>query len=234
MKKIERETIMKRVVSYEHQTLKSANPLARFAHQMRYRNALIEASKHALAGATVVDFGAGTGEFLHQLRGKRPDLKLIAFEPFMPITYPEIQAFCSTDEIENESVDLLCAFETFEHLTPSFQAEFIKLARRVCRVNAKIIISVPIMQGLALPFKEINRVVMFRRFSDYSAYELLCGTVGLSVDRAANILTSHKGFDHRLLFDELISKFKVVDQFYSPIRVFPWWCNSQAFFVFSL
>jgi hypothetical protein len=220
--------------SYELQTLKSPNPLTRFAHHVRYKNSLGLVNAYAKNGATILDFGAGEGELLHQLGASRPDLRMFAFEPFENIAYPEIQRHTSIDDVASNSIDVLSAFETFEHLTPDYVDQFILQARRICKADAKLIVSVPIMQGVALPIKEASRAILLRRFSDYSLVELIRGTCGLKVDRTADILYSHKGFDQRTLFRRLDLEFQTVNRFFCPIRALPWWCNSQAFFVFAL
>jgi 2-polyprenyl-3-methyl-5-hydroxy-6-metoxy-1,4-benzoquinol methylase len=223
---------MRRDVPYEMQTLKNPNPVARFAHQARYRTCLSLVKHYAPTGATVLDFGAGQGEFLHQLGSSRSDLQMFAFEPFMHIDYPEIQTRASMDHFESDSINVLCAFETLEHLAHDYIDQFISQTRRVCKASAIIIISVPIMQGIGLPIKEASRAILFRRLSDYSLTELIRGTCGLQVNRATNILTSHKGFDQRTLYRRLSIEFQTVNRFFGPIRALPWWCNSQAFFVF--
>lgn len=221
-------------ISYETQTLKNPNPLARFAHQARYRTSLNLVKHFAPTGATVVDFGAGQGEFLHQLGRVRSDLRMFAFEPFMHIEHPEIQTRTSMDHFADHSIDVLCAFEIFEHLAPGFIDQFVSQARRICKASTTIIISVPIMQGIGLPIKEVSRAILFRRRSDYSLGELLRGTFALSVNRPTDILTSHKGFDQRALYSRLSTDFQTVERFFGPIRILPWWCNSQAFLVFKL
>lgn len=222
-----------RSISYEKQTFDSPNPLARFAHRTRYKNALGLVNSASPPGAIVLDFGAGTGEFLHQIGLERPDLRRFGIEPNGPLAYPEIATRGSLDEFADESVDLLCAFEVFEHLEVEHIEDFVRQSRRICKGDGKIVISVPIMNGVALPIKEASKSILFWRPSDYSFTELLRGTFGLPVDRTEEILYSHKGFDHRTLFDRLGRDFRSVDRFYSPVSALPWWCNSQAFFVFS-
>jgi hypothetical protein len=90
------------------------------------------------------------------------------------------------------------------------------------------------MQGAALPVKQAVRSVLFRRYSDYSIGEIARGVVGLPVDRAKDILLSHKGFDHRVLADLLTTRLRLLQTIYSPFRNLPWWSNSQAFFVLSV
>lgn len=224
---------MSREVPYEVQTLNHPNPIVRFAHQARYTNSLNLAVRLLPRGGAILDFGAGQGEFLHRLAGQRPDVRLIAFEPYMELKYQEIENRLTMEEVEPNSIDFYCAFETLEHVSDKQIEYFIAEGKRVCRPNAKIVVSVPIMQGVILPIKEVSRSLLFRRFSDYSIVEMMKGIVGMKVSRAENILWSHKGFDQRRLYDRLQAAFGPEERFYSPFRHLPWWCNSQAFFVFD-
>jgi Methyltransferase domain len=225
---------MSREVPYEVQTLKHPNPIVRYAHQARYSNSLSLAARLLPQDGAILDFGAGQGDFLHQLAASRPDVRLNAFEPYMKLKYPEIENRLTMEEVERNSVDFFCAFETLEHISDEQVEYFIAEAKRVCRRNAKIVVSVPIMQGMILPIKEVSRTILFRRFSDYSIAEMMKGIFGMHVDRADNILWSHKGFDQRVLYDRLKDKFSQIERFYSPFPILPWWCNSQAFFVFEV
>lgn len=224
---------MSREIPYEVQTLNHPNPIVRFAHQARYKNSLDLAVRLLPRDGVILDFGAGQGEFLHRLAQLRPDVRLIAFEPYMDLKYDEIERRLTLAEIESNSVDFYCAFETLEHVPDQVLEDFIAEGKRVCRPGAKVVVSVPIMQGAVLPIKELSRSILFRRFSDYSAVQMIQGIFGLQVPRAGNILLSHKGFDQRKLYDRLKVTFGPQERFYSPFRYLPWWCNSQAFFVFD-
>jgi hypothetical protein len=225
---------MSREIPYEEQTLDHPNPIARYAHRKRYANSLQFVDGALPHGGTVLDFGAGQGELLHRLASRRPDARLLAFEPFMTIKYPEVLACDSMDMIETRSVDVLCAFETLEHVSDQQITAFMDQALRVCKPDARIIVSVPIMHGAILPVKQVIRSILFRRFSDYSMVEMVRGLLGLRVDRAKDILLSHKGFDHRILAALLQTRLELLQRSHSPFRGLPWWCNSQAFFVLSL
>ena len=72
---------MSKEIPYEEQTLNHPNPIARFAHQARYSNSLSLVVKALPPDGTILDFGAGQGEFLHRLGSLRPDARLLAFEP---------------------------------------------------------------------------------------------------------------------------------------------------------
>lgn len=222
-----------RYVTYDKQTYDNPNPLARFAHRRRYQHALSLALDSAGPRATIVDYGAGWGDFLHRLAVVKPDSRLIGIESNGPLAYPELETRASMEEFEDESVDCLCAFEVLEHLDTAHIERFIEQARRICKLNARILISVPIMKGLALPVKEASRSLLYRRFSDHSVGELIRGTLGLEVARTDRLLHSHKGFDHVALFRRFTRDFRNIRRFHSPMPRLPWWCNSQAFFVFS-
>jgi hypothetical protein len=149
-------------VPYARQTLDSPNPMARLAHRARYRHSLRLGASLAPQGGTVLDFGAGTGEFLHQLGSMRPDLHLLAIEPYMAISHPGIENASDFERIGTGSIDLLTCFETLEHLHTDALDSFVAGAKRVTKMGSSIIISVPIMQGLMLPVKELNRMVLER------------------------------------------------------------------------
>jgi ubiquinone/menaquinone biosynthesis C-methylase UbiE len=224
---------MSREVPYEEQTLNHPNPIVRYAHETRYNNSLDLATRLLPEGGAILDFGAGQGEFLHRLAAARPDVRLIAFEPYMDLKYAEIERRLTMQDVEANSIDFFCAFETLEHISDEQIDSFIAEAKRVCRHNGRIVVSVPIMQGAILPIKEVSRSILFRRFSDYRFVELIKGILGMQVARADNILWSHKGFDQRALYNRLKAEFRPVERFYSPFRKLPWWCNSQAFFVLA-
>lgn len=220
-------------ISYDEQTIAHPNPIARFAHKKRYENSLALVGKQIHPGATVLDFGAGQGEFLYKLKCLHPGVHAIAYEPFQTSKY-DIEYVTSIDSIESDTVDVLCAFEVIEHLTDNSFTEFIRQAQRICKPDGRLIISVPIMLGLALPVKEAVRSMLFRRPSDYNLIDIFRGTFGFPVTRTSNVLYSHKGFDFRNIFKSLSVKFKCTQVTLSPFASLPWWCNSQAFYSFSI
>ena len=225
---------MGKSVSYDRQTIGSPNPLARFAHRSRHRLSLSLVERHAPPGGLVVDFGAGTGEMLHLLGARRPDLQRAAIEPYMQVRHEGFPHHASLARLEPATVDVLTAFEVLEHLSEPDIAGFIADALRVCKPGATLIVSVPIMQGLALPLKELNRALLFRRPSDHSVPELFRAIAGYPVPRAADIRRSHKGFDHRALRTRLEHALDLQSHFSGPLTALPWWANSQSFLVFTV
>lgn len=227
-----------RTVDYRTQTLDTPNPIARYAHRQRYR-----ASFERVAGAgtngdgggvrrggTVLDFGCGQGDFLHELAALRPDLTLLGFDPESGHVADRYTPIDDMAAVPSGSVDMVCCFETLEHLYPDEIASFAAEAIRVLAPGGEVAISVPVIGGPTLLLKEANRAVLFRRRSDYSARELLAASLaGRPAPRPTDIRASHKGFDFRRLFEVLGERFEVVDTSYTPFPALPWWLNSQVF-----
>lgn len=221
---------MSRIVSYEAQTLENPNPIARFAHTQRYARSVALAGRLLPQGGTIVDFGAGTGHMLSTLHRSRPDVRLIAIEPFMPpspdpaITY--LGALSQVSEVE-----LVTCFEVIEHLLGDEVEAFLDGARRAIRRDGRVVISVPIMQGPVLPLKVLSGAALHRRRPEYSLGQLARGTLGLSVPRVAGSRHSHRGFDFRELRGKILKVLDIEQEFYSPFARLPAGLNSQAFFV---
>lgn len=222
---------MSRKVSYAQQTYDSPNPLTRFAHRSRYKLSLDLADRLLPKGGSFVDFGAGQGAFLHQFSLRRPDAELVAIEPYMEITFPNIRRVEAIGKLAAASVDVVAAFEVLEHVTDDQLDDFLAETRRVLRPGGRLLITVPIMYGLALPAKEVSRALLHRRLGDTGPLEMAKGTLGFPITRTPNRLSSHKGFDFRALRAEVGKAFRIVEQGYSPFASLPWWTNSQAVLV---
>ncbi|MBR1219995.1 methyltransferase domain-containing protein [Bradyrhizobium sp. U87765 SZCCT0131] len=217
-------------VSYDRQTINSPNPLARYAHRSRVARSVALVEQHLPLNGNVVDFGAGTGLLLSSLGERRPDVGLFAIEPYMPPARDPRLHYLHDFAALAVRPDVVSAFEVCEHLSDSETALFLANAWDALKQEGHLIISVPIMVGGALLLKELNRAVLFRRASDYSASELMAGTLGRTVPRPADRGPTHKGFDFRWLRDQLRQRFVVEEQILSPLPL-PWWANSQIFFV---
>jgi hypothetical protein len=218
------------MVSYDRQTVNSPNPLARFSHRSRVRKSVSLGEKHLPQNGIVVDFGAGTGQFLSALSDQRSDATLFAIEPFMPPSVdPRIQYISNFGSL-SLTPDLITAFEVCEHLTDVETEQFLFDAGSSLKVGGTLIVSVPIMVGGALALKELNRSITHRRASEYSFSELLAGSLGRTVERPTNRRPTHKGFDFRWLREKLRSHFDIENETFSPLPL-PWWANSQVFFI---
>ena len=181
-------------VSYERQTLSHPNPAARYAHAKRLQAGLALTEHAARRGACVLDFGAGSGAFLTALGHVRPDLTRIAVEPFMRLAASDVRHETTLDPIGESSVDVLTCFEVLEHLDDALLPGVLAGFGRVVRPGGTVIVSVPIMQGAALPLKELSRALLFRRPSDHTVGELVASTFGFVASRAADRLRSQRFF----------------------------------------
>jgi 2-polyprenyl-3-methyl-5-hydroxy-6-metoxy-1,4-benzoquinol methylase len=219
-----------RSVSYAAQALDTPNPIARYAHRRRYEASFARVTGEVRDGGTVFDYGCGQGDFLTTLADLRPDLTLIGFDPE---SGHEAELYTPVDDpaaVEQASVDLLCCFETLEHLYDDEIASFLDTADRVLVPGGEVLVSVPVIGGPTLLLKEANRAVLFRRRSDYAARELLAAAfAGRPAPRPDDIRVSHKGFDFRDLLARLGERFDLRDVAYSPFPALPWWLNSQVF-----
>lgn len=220
-----------REISYEEQTVNSINPLARFAHRTRMT---VATERHRSMPRTRNRGGLrrGTGPFLHTLGESRRDITLIGHDKFMAPAFAEVKYAESLDTVASHSVDVLTAFEVCEHLYPREVDALLDDAARILKPDGALVISVPIMYGLAIAPKVSNWMIRSRTLkSEYTPAELLKSMIGMRVSRPANPRTTHKGFDFREL-RELVSERFVVDAVHtSPVPHAPWWISSQYFMV---
>jgi SAM-dependent methyltransferase len=221
---------MARKIEYRRQTVDTRNPIARFAHRQRYAHSLEQVARSVRDAGAVLDYGCGDGTFLNALADLRPDLTLYGYDPESDHVADRYQAIDDVGALADRSVDMVCCYEALEHLYDKEIAAFAGDSLRVLGDGGEVSISVPIIGGPTLLLKELNRMVMFRRRTDYTAGELLrAAFLGRSAARPDNIRVTHKGFDFRALIDRLSEDMEVVDRGLSPFARLPWWANSQVF-----
>jgi SAM-dependent methyltransferase len=221
-------------VSYERQTVNSPNPLARFAHKSRIARSQAIAKRHLPKEGAFVDFGAGTGLLLHQLRQDYPNADLIGIEPFMASSYPGSARYLpSLADLAPLSVDAIGVFEVCEHLNESQIRDFLGHCQRVLRPDGRLLVSVPIMYGATVPLKTFNHVALHHN-TDYSFMDVVRSTLGVAIKRPEEKLTTHKGFDFRWLKRLIGQSFEIQSMQCSPLPALPWFLNSQIFLVCGL
>jgi 2-polyprenyl-3-methyl-5-hydroxy-6-metoxy-1,4-benzoquinol methylase len=221
-----------REISYQEQTVESGNPLARFAHRTRLTMAIDLVNKRCERYGTVVDFGAGPGLFLHTLGEQRPDVTLIGHDPYMAPAFPEVKYAETLSGVASRSVDVLTAFEVCEHLYDNELYGMLADASRILKPSGALVISVPIMYGLAIAPKVSNWMIRGRTFrSEYTAGEVFKSMIGIHVDRPLNPRVTHKGFDFRDLREIVGRTFDIEAVHLSPVPHMPWWVSSQYFMI---
>lgn len=217
-------------VAYGQQTFNARNPLVRYAHRSRAKKSLDLILDHLPMKGTIVDFGAGEGHILSLVNQRCPEATLYAVE-FKEIQKPYIQQVSDLAELPQNSLDLVTSFEVCEHLYETEVEKLIADAHSILKPTGKFILSVPIMYGLTLLPKELNKMVMHRRGADYSLADLSDAVLGRPIPRPEDPRHTHKGFDFRWLQQKLEQKFEITQRLYSPFPQLPWGINSQCFWI---
>tara|TARA_B100000242_G_scaffold16397_1_gene10093 strand:+ start:79 stop:759 length:681 start_codon:yes stop_codon:yes gene_type:complete len=220
-------------VDYDKQTVNAKNFFARYAHRSR-----LKISENIIQNLiynekiTILDYGCGDGNFLNNLSKKYSNCNLIGYDPYSTIVHKLFKLCKNLDQINNNSLDIVCCFETLEHLDDNEFNFFINSIKNKLKTDGKLIVSVPIIGGLTLILKEINRAMMFKRKSDYSFKEFfLASFFNKSPKRPDNIKTSHKGFNFQLLENKLRIKLNIKSKILSPFKHAPWFLNSTILYV---
>ncbi len=225
-------------VSYEKQTVDSPNPIARFAHRTRLKKSKRLLMPYLTDSAVLLDYGCGQGKFLHDvaadINGQRPRVELLGYDPYMDAQYDGYRIVSDPTAIAAQSVTILTCLEVCEHLTDSETQEFIDFALYALAPNGKLLVTVPIMTGPAVLFKELSRSILFRRRSDMTASELFkAAFLAIPARRADDVKTSHRGFDWRATQRTLLESFRCVDIEFSPLPLKgPYW-QSQILMLFE-
>jgi 2-polyprenyl-3-methyl-5-hydroxy-6-metoxy-1,4-benzoquinol methylase len=223
----------RRMPSYARQTVESPNPIARFAHRKRYEASLRVTEAVCRSGATLLDYGCGDGTFLRMLASRRPDVRLLGYDPYAVhdgVGYVKVESLTGLGRV----ADVVTCLETLEHLDDDEAAGFLAQLGTAMRPGGCLVVSVPIIGGPTLLLKEVSRVIMHRRRSDYRVGELLAAAaMGRPAQRPADIKSSHKGWDFRDVLPMITAaSFDCVRTVYSPFERLPWWLNSQIIYVF--
>jgi len=222
-------------VSYNEQTLNTPNPIARFSHKARYKFSFDETQRYLSNNGVLLDFGCGDGSFLNKLAMMRSDAVLYGFDPESNQSVESYTKINNLNDLGDQSIDVVCCFETLEHLYAHEREHFYTDVRRILSKNGKVVVSVPIIGGPTLILKVINGMILFNRRSEYSFKELLSASfLGKPALKPENPRVTHKGFNFRDIEEELSSKFKTVEKMYSPFPLLPWFLNSQFFLILSV
>lgn len=224
-------------VPYERQTFDHPNPLARFAHRARFRKSKALVQPFLRNAATLLDYGCGQGRFLHalaaDLKATRPAVTLLGYDPYMSAQYDGYRVVSDPADIAPASVDIITSLEVSEHLTDPETREFIDFAVRTLKPGGRLLVTAPVMLGPAVLVKELSRSLLFRRFPDTSAGELLKAAVfGVPPRRAEDIKTSHRGYDWRVTHRRLAAVFQAERTEFSPLPFLGWYGQSQAMMMF--
>ena len=220
------------MISYSRQTVDSLNPLARYAHRNRLKKSL-ELVLSKLTSEKILDYGCGSGLFVSALLELKQDIAAIGYEPFMAercnddlTIYKEFN-----DVMESGPYSIVTLFETIEHLSDAELDLFLARCKSLLLPSGGVLISAPIEIGPALLLKEINRSLFRFQLPEHGIWELLKAVFLASpAKRAADIKSSHKGFDFRRSIKYLENNgWDVCILHYGPLPIHTWFGNSQVY-----
>jgi len=229
---------MAKDIPYEKQTIDHPNPIARFAHRKRLKHSQRIVLENLEQNGCVVDYGCGQGRFLNQLnlalQNKRLKIQLCGYDPYMKSLYEGYVVVDNPNEIQDNTVDVITILEVCEHLTKEEFQGFIEFTLAKLRPSGRVLVTVPIMIGPAVLVKELVRCLLFRRLSDTTPLDLFkAAFFAIPPPRAANIKTSHRGYDWRKTCDVMSAHFQIQKIDFSPLPLIGWFGNSQAIMLFK-
>lgn len=226
---------------YDSFTFNSKNPLARYAHRSRVKivKQMINSNAYSL-----LDFGCGDGNLLHEISKTTNISNLIGFEPYMESKFKshEFSIFRTWDEVVHNikkiyPIEIVVCLEVMEHFSKERQIENLKKIEDIMDENSSLIISVPIEKGLASLVKNIRRVFHHYKGNEniYTLKNIICSVFGIKTlemisFRKKNDYLPHMGFYFNE-FENLLRQLFTLKQIkFSPFQFLPSGFNSQVFF----
>lgn len=228
--------------SYGKQTWNHPSPLSRFAHGDRLARSLRIVARRCRKEGACLDIGYGDAVFLKRLATERPDLDLFGHDPY-PADSMQEGVFTDLPSLDAPPIqhwDCITCLETVEHLNDADLLRLVEFVRDHLHPSGTCLITSPVMLGPVLIAKELTRMALFRRVSDYSLGELLRAAFLLrSPDRPRDLGPSHKGYDFRRTYRFIQEVFGAGHRrfhfriTFGPPPALPFFLNSQAYLVVS-
>ena len=243
--------------AYARKQLHSPSRLVRWSHSSRFARARALVAPYA--GGRLLDYGCGDGTFLglvHDLfpgaTGADVDVAQTA-DCERRLSHLPL-AFTTTDRLDLSHAgvyDVVTCMEVLEHCLDDERRRVVAELARLVRPGGAVVVSVPIEVGPSLAGKQIGRAIAgWRGLGDYRHREtygplelvrMILAMPGTSIHRPSYSAVSpdgtsyryygHKGFDWRVLREELSREFVIRRTQFSPM---PWMrslLNSQVWFV---
>jgi hypothetical protein len=223
------------ITAYQHRTIHSRNPLARFAHRARTAKALSLIRRHLPKDGAMLDFGCAGGELLRNVRTIFPATRLYGLDPFQQDGEGYIH-LRSPAQCEGLTFDLITGFEVLEHLGDSATESFFRLVSEQLAPAGVAIVSAPNMLGPALAMKLLHGAVSSGSAMNYSAREAIDAMLTLKspprLQPSRSGTMRHKGYDWRITRARIAREFDITWETFTPIAGMWWGFNSQWFCVF--
>jgi 2-polyprenyl-3-methyl-5-hydroxy-6-metoxy-1,4-benzoquinol methylase len=224
------------ITEYERRTTHSRNPLARFSHRARLREAMTLIRQHLPKYGTMLDFGCCGGELLRQVRQEFPAGHLYGLDPFSSPGegYSHLRASSECGEL---SFDVITAFEVLEHLNVEATGAFFALVRKHLVRTGVCIVSAPNMLGPVLLPKLLHALLAGGSALNYDTAEAAHAALLLRspqrLPQSVNGTMRHKGYDWRQSRARIAQEFAILSERFTPLPHLWWGFNSQWFCVFQ-
>jgi 2-polyprenyl-3-methyl-5-hydroxy-6-metoxy-1,4-benzoquinol methylase len=240
---------------YARKQLLCSNRLIAWSHRRRYATALELGGR--FAGQTVLDYGCGDGTFLAMLmRSERPPAHAVGAELSAEIVRDCRDRFREVRELEfvlsaglrkahPGGFDAIVAMEVLEHVTEP--GAMLDLFAELLIPGGELLVSVPVEIGPPVLIKQsVRRIAGWCGHSGYretSRYRLKEMAASLFAGERQHIARpvygsgqgepwhDHKGFNWKVLRNEIGSRFTLDQVITSPIRWLPPLLSSQVWFI---
>jgi 2-polyprenyl-3-methyl-5-hydroxy-6-metoxy-1,4-benzoquinol methylase len=229
----------------------------RWSHGSRFElgRALVAPS----AGGRLLDYGCGDGTFLALVHDLFPgafgvDPAASQVDDCARRLQPLPLLFATPDSLDSAHTgkyDVVTCMEVLEHCVEEERGRVIGELARLARPGGRVVVSVPIEVGPSLVGKQVARALAaWRGLGDYEHREtyrpselikMVFARQGTTVDRPAyeSIASDgsrfryygHKGFDWRVVRDELGRRLTIDRIAFSPMPWLESWLNSQVWFI---
>ncbi len=235
-------------MKYSSLTNDNRSSIKRFSHDGRFRQAIKILKSIARPDCgSVLDYGAGSGEFLQLLDEQVPSLEIIiGYEP-NDSQYQQLQTKMKSGHLSprvaaiqkiddtGRHYDVIFCMEVFEHFTSKNTIENLQQITRLLLQTGSIIVSVPIETGFAGFMKNMVRLVIRQAHQETMFRNVAKAFFKVPIKRGdRDYISSHIGFSHRD-FEHLVvsTGLRIVAKSYSPLPFFGPYLNSQIFYVLS-
>ena len=228
------------MADYADYTYNSPNPLRRFSHRTRFKNAVAAIPTDRTKPLKILDFGCGDGMFINQLRQNLGKLAfIIGYEPYLE-AYAENgeqieQNWSKILKLTDEKgeFDFVTCFEVLEHLPQKLLHNALEEMHTVVAQSGLVIVSVPIEVGLPALLKGLLRRREGKNYQQiWSFRNIRRSLFGKPVERllAEEGYLHHIGFNFNDLERDFESLFTIEKRSFSPIKGLGYHFNSQVFY----
>jgi 2-polyprenyl-3-methyl-5-hydroxy-6-metoxy-1,4-benzoquinol methylase len=243
--------------AYAKKQIHSPSRLVRWSHGSRFE--LARALVAPSAGGRLLDYGCGDGTFLALVHDLFPGA--IGVDPAVAQTADCAKrlrslplSFTTPDSLgpaHSGVYDVVTCMEVLEHCLEGERVRVIGELARLVRPGGVVVASVPIEVGPSLVGKQAARALAaWRGLGDYQHREtyrpselirMVFASAGTAIERPSYETVGpdgtpfryygHKGFDWRVVREELGRRLTIARVTFSPMPWLESWLNSQVWFI---